>query len=84
MVIYHDKNKTWRHISARIETYQKHVFFNVTKTGFKSRKTKTKTLPRYHAMINLFFLSYWRDNSNFRLGIGFGKKQLSINFHCIF
>ena len=84
MVIYHDKKKSWRHISTRVCNYEKNIFFKVSKTGFKSRRTATRRLPRYHAMINLFLISYWRDNSNFRVGIGLGKKQYSINFHCMF
>lgn len=83
-MIYCDKEKTWRHISLRACNYQKPIFFKVSKTGFKSRRTKTRRLPRYHAMINLFLVSYWRDNSNFRIGVGLGKRQYSINFHCMF
>ena len=83
MVIWHDKKKPWRHVSTRVCNYQKPLFFHFSKR-LKTRKTKVRRLPKYHVWFNFFLFSFWRDNSNLRIGIGLGKKQYSINFHCIF
>ena len=37
--------------------------------------------PRFFAYINLFFVSYARDNSGFRLGIGIGKRHVVFHWH---
>ncbi|MES9681784.1 hypothetical protein ABWK22_02465 [Gottfriedia acidiceleris] len=75
MIIYQNKKKPWIHTCTMINNYQKSFFFKITPTP----RNKWMKPPRFHAMINLFFVSFWRDNSNFRLGVGFGKKHFSVN-----
>lgn len=77
MKIYQNKEKSWKWIHARMYTYRKPVFFHLKPVP---NNTWLKR-PRFFAHINLFFVSFWRDNANLRFGIGLGKKQYSINFH---
>jgi hypothetical protein len=79
MLLYRNKEKPWEHICLRKSEYLKHFFFKVKATP----NNKFMTPPRFHAMINLFFISFWRDNSNVCLGVGLGKKQWQIVFHDI-
>jgi hypothetical protein len=77
MKIYQNKQKPWKHVATRLDTYQKVFFFKVKPVP----NNKWLMRPRFHAMINLFFFSFWRDNSGFRLGVGLGKKHYSLVVH---
>jgi hypothetical protein len=77
MKIYQNKEKPWKNIYTMVNNYEKSVFFHLKPVP---NNTWLKR-PRFFAHINLFIVSFWRDNSNLRFGIGFGKKQFSINFH---
>lgn len=73
MLLYQDKKKPWIHAVTRLYKYEKHVFFHFNKV-----KNELSNTPHF-AHINLFFVSYWRDNVNIRYGIGLGKWQYSLN-----
>lgn len=77
MLIYQNKQKPWKHVAIMSNHYEKLFFFKVQRTP----NNKWMKRPRFHAMINLFFVSFWRDNSNLRIGVGVGKKHCSLNIH---
>ena len=79
MMIYQNKEKPWKHICTMTNNYNKYIFFNIKRTP----NNKFMKPPRFHAMVNLFFVSFWRDNSNVRIGIGLGKKHYSLNIHSL-
>src|SRR5699024_2443377 len=78
--IYQNKRKPWKWVATCVNRYEKVFFFRVKRTP----NNKWQRRPRFHAMINLFILSFWRDNSNFKIGIGFGKRHYSLIFHSEF
>ena len=77
MVLYQNKKISWKWIVIRLENYEKNVFFHVRRAPNNHWLRK----PRFFAHINLFFFSFWRDNSNLKFGVGFGKRQYSLIFH---
>jgi hypothetical protein len=77
MLLYQNKKEPWRHICIRKTEYEKHLFFNVKRVP----NNKWLTPPRVFMHINLFLFSLWRDNANFCIGLGFGKKQFQLVFH---
>jgi hypothetical protein len=77
MKFYQNKEKPWKWIATRKECYEKNIFFHMSKVPNNHWLKR----PRFFAHINLFFVSFWRDNSNLKFGIGFGKVQYSLIFH---
>lgn len=73
-IFYQDKKKPWKHICITSSNYEKNWFFYIKRTP----NNKFMKRPRFHAMINLFLVSFWRDNSKVKIGIGFGKKHKEI------
>jgi len=71
LMIYQNKNKPWKHICVSKSRFEKNLFFRIAATP----NNKWMKPPRFHAMINLFFVSFWRDNSKVSIGVGFGKHQ---------
>ncbi|QQO40583.1 hypothetical protein 000TH008_155 [Bacillus phage 000TH008] len=75
--LYQNKKVPWKWVVLKPEKYEKPFFFN-----FKWTPGNTfMTWPRFHCMINLYFLLLWRDNSGFRIGVGLGKKKYSLVVH---
>ena len=70
-MFYQNKKQPWKHICTTTMNYEKRMFFSFKRTP----NNKFMRKPRFHAMINLFFVSFWRDNSKVVVGIGFGKKH---------
>lgn len=74
MKLYQDKDQPWRQVVITPCKFEKSFFFR-----FKwAPNNKFMTPPRFHAMINLFLFSFWRDNSKVCLGVGLGKKHWQI------
>jgi hypothetical protein len=75
--IWRNKKVPWKWISVGKEEYNKPFFFHYNPVP----NNKWMWHPRAFIWINLFLISFWRDNSNVRIGIGFGRTQYSINYH---
>ena len=77
VVLYQNKKKPWKFIVITKSNYERSFFFRISRVPNNHWLMR----PRFFAHINLFFISFWRDNSNFKIGIGFGKKHISLLFH---
>lgn len=56
--------------------FQKYLFFYTKSVKQNNWLFK----PRFFAFINLFFISLWRDNCFFGLGLGLGKHHIQIGY----
>jgi hypothetical protein len=74
--LYKNKEKPWKAIFIRKENYRKSMFF----TWSPAPNNHWMKRPRGFLHLNLFFISAWRDNCNFKIGVGFGKRHISLVF----
>lgn len=77
MILFHSKKISWHWVTLKFENIGKPFYFKVSRV----KNNHWLWRPRFFAYINLFLVSFWRDNSSLCFGVGFGKNHLVLRRH---
>lgn len=76
-ILWKNKKIPWNTLIFDRRKYNSNFFFYISRTP----QNTWMWYPRIFLWFNLFLISYHRDNSNIRIGFGFGKTHYCLNYH---